>query len=95
MLLDKSSPQWKATPLWVKVGMFGISSRKFARILEVISLVAGLHGLIFFFMTTDLARLSTLLFWLGAYWISASCRYIDNHELWLVFAHAISPSRDS
>ncbi len=80
--LDKSTRQWRSSPLLVKIGMLGLSTKKQAHFLEMASIILGLHGLIFFCFTTSLAHLSTILFFFGAYWLSAACRYIDNHQLW-------------
>ena len=82
MILDKTTQQWKAMPLIVRIGMLGLSSYKHAKYLEFFSVIMGLHGLVFFFFLTPLANLSTILFFFGAYWISSACRYIDNHQLW-------------
>lgn len=82
MKLNKNASTWQDAPLWVRLGMLGISSRKTARYLEIFSVIAGTHGLILFSYTTSLAHLSTILFWAGAYWLSASGRYIDVNNLW-------------
>jgi hypothetical protein len=62
--------------------MLGLSSRKSARYLELFSASAGILGLFTFMFMTNLAQLSILLFFFGAYWLSAATRYIDNKKLW-------------
>tara|TARA_Y100001934_G_C12334719_1_gene766962 strand:+ start:625 stop:903 length:279 start_codon:yes stop_codon:yes gene_type:complete len=82
LVINKNASEWKSAPILVRVGMLGIKSKVAAKRLEILSAILGIHGLLFFFFTTQLAHLSTVLFFFGAYWLSAACRYIDNHQLW-------------
>jgi len=94
MKINKASAQWKSSPILVRIGMLGISSYKAAKRLEYFSLLMGMHGLILFCFLTPLAHLSTLLFFFGAYWISAACRYVDNHQLWYCEKECCTPIKD-
>jgi len=77
MKIDKSSPQWKKLPLWVRIGMLGLPSLSAARKLELFSVAAGVLGSVMFLKLTNLAQLSMLLFFIGAYWLSAAGRHIE------------------
>ncbi len=82
MKVYKNEQEWKATPLWVRFCMLGTSGKDAAKKMELASAIVGLILLPTFFYMTDLAKLSIVLFFLGAYLNSAACRYIDNKRLW-------------
>lgn len=86
-VIDKSLESWKNAPIWVRMGVWGIRSRKVALRWEFGAAVIGAVGIIGIIAAKFHPQFLTLsalsAFWCAAYWNAASIRWIDNAKLWL------------
>lgn len=81
-VIDKSLESWQNTPMWARMGVWGIRKRKIAFRWEI---ACAIIGLIAFIAAKFLNPLFAILlaFWAAAYWHAVSIRWIDNEKLWL------------
>jgi len=80
-VIDKSLEAWKNTPIWVRMGVWGIRRRKVALRWEIGTAIIGVIGfLVARFLDPQLIIL--LGGWAAAYWHAISIRWIDNANLW-------------
>lgn len=79
-MLDRKSENWGRVPFWVKIGLWGIKSRKTALAFEVFCAafaMAALVGALF----NPSAAMGSILF-AAAYWYAVSIRWVDRSGLW-------------
>lgn len=83
-VIDKSLESWKNSPIWVRMGVFGVRSRKIALRWEIGAAIIGLIGIAGIVAVRSYPQLIVLsAFWAAAYWHAVSIRWIDNARLWL------------
>ncbi len=79
-VLEKESDAWKAVPVWVRAGLWGVRKRNIAIRCELIALGVGLTGLALSFISPGSSMLMAFLG--AAYWMAASIRWVDNALMW-------------
>ena len=79
-MIDKSDSSWTSSPVWVKVGLWLINSRKTALAFETFSVIVALVSFVvaFWFFPAMIG----LVFFGSAYWYAAAIRWADNRGLW-------------
>lgn len=82
-VIDKSLESWRHTPIWVRMGVWGIRRRKVALRWEIGAAIIGAMGLITGNLLQHPQLIHLLAFWMAAYWHAASIRWIDNEKLWV------------
>ncbi|MGM0630193.1 MAG: helix-turn-helix domain-containing protein [Pseudomonadota bacterium] len=80
-VIDKDAETWKETPLWVRMGVWGIRKRSTVLKWELICFFIGCLGLVGVYFHPFLVMF--LVFWGSAYWYAVSIRWIDSKKLWL------------
>ncbi len=90
-MIDKVSEKWKEQPLWFRLSLFGVRSRRTQVWFEVGFLFFGMVALfvdtnvfneLFTINFDRVNRYAAPLLILGAYLSSCSIRYGDNKQLW-------------
>jgi hypothetical protein len=79
-MLNRESTEWGNAPVWVKIGLLFINTRRTALIYELGSLTVGLLSFIAGFFYPP-AFVGMALFF-SAYWYATSIRWADNSRLW-------------
>ena len=79
-VIDKSTEEWRMTPLWVSWGVWGVRTRKTAILFEILCVFLGVVGVVGSVFYEDLFAMTML--WGAAYWYAISIRWIDNKKLW-------------
>ena len=67
-------------PSHIRVGLFGINSRKVALVFEAVCLVLGISSFVGSFYFQPIAF--GMVFFASAYWYSISIRWADNNSAW-------------
>jgi len=90
-MIDKVSETWKEQPLWFRLSLFGVRSRRTQVLFEVSLLFFGMVALfvdtnvfneLFTINFDRVNRYAAPLFILGAYFTSWSIRYGDKKQVW-------------
>jgi hypothetical protein len=79
-VLDRKSEKWGAAPVWVKIGLWGIKSRRTALAFEVFCAAFAMAALVGAFFNPS-AVIGSILF-AAAYWYAVSIRWVDRVGLW-------------
>ena len=77
IVIDKEANDWKLEPLWVRIGAFGIKKRSHLMLVEYAMILAGL---VIWWLYPQ--KLTTPLFFIGAYLNSKLVAYIDKKGYW-------------
>jgi hypothetical protein len=79
-MLDRKSEKWVLAPFWVKIGLWGIKSRRTALAFEVFCAAFATAALVGALLNPS-AVIGSILF-AAAYWYAVSIRWADRRGLW-------------
>lgn len=77
IVIDKDDAEWKAEPIWVKIGLLGIKKRRHLMFIEYFLLLAG-----FWFWFSEPLHFITPLSFLFAYLNAKLLAYVDMKNYW-------------
>jgi len=90
-MIDKKTEKWKEQPLWFRLSLLGVRSRRTQVFFEISLIVIGIAALyidanVFSGLVSmnfeQINRYAAPAFILGAYLTGCSTRYGDNKQLW-------------
>jgi hypothetical protein len=79
-MLDRKSEKWGSAPVWVKIGLWGIKSRRTAQAFEVFCAAFATAAFVGAFFHSPAVN-GAVLFG-AAYWYAVSIRWVDRSGLW-------------